>query len=79
MCIRDSSETLVELDLDYRRLAESSGVPGWVRVPAVGTAPAFIAGLAALVRNVRVGVGSGEGVRVCGADRRGCALAEAPR
>ena len=75
--VSEHSETLVELDLDYRRLAESCGVPGWLRVPTVGTAPAFIAGLAALVRGARIGVASGEGMRLCGAAWRGCALNEA--
>jgi ferrochelatase len=40
----------VELDIDYRHLADRSGVPDYVRVPTVGTEPAFIAGLAELVR-----------------------------
>ena len=50
--VSEHSETLVELDIEYRHLAEKSGVPQYVRVPAVGTHPAFIAGLAALVRRV---------------------------
>ena len=48
--VSEHSETLVELDIDYRRLAERSGVPSYVRVPTVGTHPSFIAGLAAQVR-----------------------------
>jgi protoporphyrin/coproporphyrin ferrochelatase len=48
--VSEHSETLVELDLDYRRIAEHCGVPAYLRVPAVGTDPAFIAGLAAIVR-----------------------------
>jgi ferrochelatase len=48
--VSEHSETLVELDRDYRRLAESLGVPGYYRVPAVGTHPRFIAALAELVR-----------------------------
>ena len=48
--VSEHSETLVELDRDYRRLAEGCGVPLYRRVPAVGTAPRFIAGLARLVR-----------------------------
>jgi ferrochelatase len=47
--VSEHSETLVELDRDYRRLAESCGVPGYYRVPAVGTDPRFIAALAELV------------------------------
>lgn len=49
--VSEHSETLVELDMDYRRLAEEAGVPVYVRVPAVGTHPLFIQGLARLVRN----------------------------
>ena len=48
--VSEHSETLVELDRDYRRLAEASGVPGYYRVPALGTEPRFIAALAKLVR-----------------------------
>jgi ferrochelatase len=48
--VSEHSETLVELDRDYRRLAEKCGVPGYYRVPALGTDPRFIATLAALVR-----------------------------
>ena len=50
--VSEHSETLVELDIEYRHLAEKSGVPQYERAPAVGTHPAFIAGLAALVRRV---------------------------
>jgi protoporphyrin/coproporphyrin ferrochelatase len=48
--VSEHSETLVELDLDYRRIAENCGVPAYLRVPTVGVEPAFIAALAALVR-----------------------------
>ncbi|HEX3862162.1 MAG TPA: ferrochelatase [Stellaceae bacterium] len=48
--VSEHSETLVELDRDYRRLAERYGVPFYWRVPTVGTEPAFIEALAGLVR-----------------------------
>jgi ferrochelatase len=48
--VSEHSETLVELDHDYRRLAAECGVPAYYRVQTVGTSPAFIAALAALVR-----------------------------
>ncbi|MGE5269948.1 MAG: ferrochelatase [Thiohalocapsa sp.] len=48
--VSEHSETLVELDIDYRRLADESGVPLYRRVPTVGTDPRFIGGLADLVR-----------------------------
>jgi len=49
--VSEHSETLVELDIDYRDLAAEVGVPTYVRVPAVGTHPLFIEGLARLVRD----------------------------
>ena len=49
--VSEHSETLVELDIEYRRLADKVGVPAYIRVPTVGTHPLFIAGLARLVRD----------------------------
>jgi protoporphyrin/coproporphyrin ferrochelatase len=49
--VSEHSETLVELDRDYRDLAEACGVPAYYRVPTVGTDSRFISGLAELVRN----------------------------
>lgn len=51
--VSEHSETLVELDIEYRHLAAASGVPHYVRVPTVGAADSFIAGLAALVTAAR--------------------------
>jgi ferrochelatase len=48
--VSEHSETLVELDLDYRHVAESCGVPAYLRVATVGDDPGFIAALAALCR-----------------------------
>ena len=53
--VSEHSETLVELDLDYREVAERSGVPAYCRVPTVGVEPAFIQGLALLVAKARAG------------------------
>jgi protoporphyrin/coproporphyrin ferrochelatase len=47
--VSEHSETLVELDLDYRELAARSGVPAYYRVPTVGVHPAFIKSLTSLV------------------------------
>jgi ferrochelatase len=49
--VSEHSETLVELDIDYRLLAKEVGIPTYIRVPTVGTHPLFIAGLARLVRD----------------------------
>lgn len=48
--VSEHSETLVELDIEYRHRADTLGVPGYIRVGAVGHHPDFIAGLARLVR-----------------------------
>lgn len=48
--VSDHSETLVELEIECRELAMEQGVPLFERVAAVGDHPAFIAGLAGLVR-----------------------------
>jgi len=66
--VSDHSETLVELDIEYRHLAQEQGAPYFGFVPAVGAAPAFIAGLAQMVLEA-VGAEktcfSGSGKRVC--------------
>lgn len=49
--VSEHSETLVELDIEYRHVADAAGVPRYVRVPTVGVAPRFIAGLASLIRD----------------------------
>jgi ferrochelatase len=49
--VSEHSETLVELDREYRAMAERIGVPSYRRVPTVGADPRFIAALAALVRS----------------------------
>lgn len=49
--VSEHSETLVELDIEYRDLAEKNGVPAYLRMPTVNCDPAFIGGLATAVRN----------------------------
>jgi protoporphyrin/coproporphyrin ferrochelatase len=51
--VSEHSETLVELDLDYREIADNCGVPAYYRVPTVGVAPLFIAGLAEVIGRSR--------------------------
>jgi ferrochelatase len=53
--VSEHSETLVELDLDYRRVAAESGAPAYHRVPTVGIEPDFIQSLAGLVRRASTG------------------------
>jgi ferrochelatase len=73
--VSEHSETLVELDMDYARLAKESGARAYLRVPAVGAHPAFIGGLAALLRRAidhGPGLISGEGGRICAAAFKAC-------
>ena len=48
--VSEHSETLVELDIEYRKLAAEAGVPDYRRAATVGTQSDFINGLAGLVR-----------------------------
>ena len=76
--VSEHSETLVELDIEYRKLAEEVGVPAYRRAPAVGSDGDFIAALAALAAEAAAGgatLCSGEGGRLCPPDRTGCAFA----
>jgi len=66
--VSEHSETLVELDLDYRARAKLLGVREYRRVQTLGINSSFIAGLAAMVRNSvdgYAGAVSGVGGRVC--------------
>ncbi len=71
--VSEHSETLVELDIEYRKLAAASGVPDYRRAATVGTHPDFIKGLAGLVRRALDGeiVTCGDG-RLCPGPLKGC-------
>jgi ferrochelatase len=77
--VSEHSETLVELDIEYRRLAGERGVPDYRRAGTVGTHPDFIRGLAGLVRRAMEGktVTCGDG-RICPANLKCCGYG-APR
>ncbi len=63
--VSEHSETLVELDMEYAKVAEMAGVPDYRRVPTVSVKTDFIAGLAELViRSV-----NGDGPTTCGNGR----------
>lgn len=75
--VSEHSETLVELDIEYRELADHAGVPAYVRVPTVGVRPDFVAGLAALVRDALArppGWAPPDGRRLCPASHGGCPI-----
>jgi ferrochelatase len=73
--VSEHSETLVELDIEYRELAGRLGVPGYFRSPAQNSDPGFIAALAGLVRHARrqgPGLCSFVANRSCPAPHRDC-------
>jgi ferrochelatase len=51
--VSEHSETLVELDVEYKELAHKLGVPGYFRAPAQNSDPAFISALSGLVLRLR--------------------------
>ncbi|MDK9721057.1 MAG: ferrochelatase [Rhodospirillales bacterium] len=57
--VSEHSETLVELDIEYRHLAELAGVPCYLRVATPVDHPAFIADLADLVHKAKPGTEPG--------------------
>lgn len=69
--VSDHVETLVELDMQYRDVAQKLGVPYYARAPVVATHPSFIQGLADLVADALSGE---EQPRLCGDkfERCGC-------
>ena len=78
--VSDHSETLVELDIEYRELAEKAGIPGYFRVPAQNSDAGFIGALAGLVQRSRAGsrrLCSFAGGRQCPKAQTGCPHAKA--
>jgi ferrochelatase len=76
--VSEHSETLVELDIDYRKLADQCGVAGYFRVPTQQLDVGFIESLANLVRFARdkgVGLHAANDVVACAARNRRCPFA----
>ncbi len=71
--VSEHSETLVELDIEYREMGERLGVPGYFRVPAQNDDPGFIAALAELVRRALT-----DGPGLCGYGAAGICPAAHP-
>lgn len=64
--VSEHSETLVELDMEYAKLAADVGVPEYVRGATVGVNQDFIQGLARLVRSSGgQEIASGTGQKLC--------------
>jgi protoporphyrin/coproporphyrin ferrochelatase len=73
--VSEHIETLVELDIDYRELAEKLHLPGYFRVPTPNSDPDFIRALAAIAgRALDHGPGlcSHRGGRACSARNKDC-------
>ena len=49
--VSEHIETLEEIDIEYRELAEDNGISNWRRCPALNTDTAFIADLAEIVED----------------------------
>ena len=78
--VSEHSETLVELDVEYREVADRLGVPGYFRVPAQNADAGFIAALAGLCRRAYErgpGLCSFAGRRTCAAPHGDCPHARA--
>ena len=80
--VSEHSETLVELDIEYRHLAVEAGVPDYRRAATVGSHSDFIQGLAGLVRGaldgktVTCGADGSSGGRICPANHKRCGYGE---
>ena len=77
--VSEHSETLVEIEIEYRHLAGRKEVPWFARVPAVGIEPAFVEALAGLVRRTHAAPAgkapdpcSGKDARICPAGFKDC-------
>jgi len=73
--VSEHSETLVELDIEYKEMAEELGIPGYRRVPALGTHSSFIQGLRDISLKAfdqKMNVGPPENVRYCPQDHGKC-------
>ncbi|MGH6971563.1 MAG: ferrochelatase, partial [Caulobacteraceae bacterium] len=64
----------VELDRDYAKRAAAAGVAPYIRVPALGTSPRFIEGLARLAERALASESPAPGGRACDGALGRCAL-----
>ena len=77
--VSEHSETLVELDIEYKDLANQAGVKSYYRVPAVSTHSSFISGLGDLVLQAferQQEVCSEVGTKLCNREHSLCPLIE---
>ncbi len=81
--VSEHIETLVELDIEYRHLAEQHGAKHYLRAPALGVDAGFVETLADLVEDAMADtavpkIRSGCGGRICPTDRKDCPNHRAP-
>lgn len=76
--VSEHVETLVEIEHEYRALAEKLGIPWFGRVPTVSVQPAFIEGLADMVRAslANQALTSDQEKRICPAEFSQCCQQE---
>lgn len=73
--VSEHSETLVELDIEYRELAAKENVPGYIRVATLGDHPSYIDALSKLTLQAvgeTQGCGPASGLGICPAHRTAC-------
>lgn len=74
--VSEHIETLVELDIEYKHLADGKGVKHYIRAPALGVDTGFIGTLADLVEETLLDTGgpirSSCGGRICPANWKDC-------
>lgn len=78
--VSEHTETLVELDIEYKEFAREAGVEHYFRAPTPNADTGFIAALAALVRRMHEfgpGTCSHQGGRTCPAPHTDCPFARA--
>ena len=68
--VSEHSETLVELDIEYKDLAEEKNVPHYERVATVSTHPLFIENLGQMIlqqidKGISDGICSDQGFKIC--------------
>ncbi len=75
--VSEHSETLVELDIEYHKIAEDLGITQYARVPTLSTDKSFIDGLAKLANKAlgQRGICPPDGKRACPINAVGCACA----
>jgi len=79
--VSEHSETLVELDIEYRKIADDQGVAQYHRVPTLSTNAGYIEALAKLVKQTmgRRGICPPDNQRFCPIGAVGCACAARPQ